>query len=227
MAISQGPIFPSNYKITTGNKSQLRNRKKQQITDKYIRVTKNTPEFRILSQTSTRSSGEFSGYRSSCQKLIVFKQLHLQTESCCQGRDRSEKLQNRQRIWIWFSESLVRRNSPSQTVEVASEQIKKIKRVNFRDHRNETQYAVICRVSWIQSNFPDVVSFSREVVVFGFEQKILHPAEFCQDHVTMFTEHVGTTASDWPVSGVATSSQTKDQFLLLLRSHVSGDLKFN
>ncbi|KAL9965667.1 hypothetical protein ACROYT_G029504 [Oculina patagonica] len=103
------------------------------LIEPYTSVTKHSPEFRILSQTITHSSEELSGYRSSCQKLLVFKQLNLQIESCCRGRDSSEQLQNRQRI---------RDDSVNLQIvairQVVSEKIKQIKRVNFKCHQNET-----------------------------------------------------------------------------------------
>ncbi len=64
-------------------------------------MTNDSPEFTMPSQTITRSFQEINGYQSSCQKLLVFKHLNLQIESCCWGRDRSEQLQSPENTG-WF-----------------------------------------------------------------------------------------------------------------------------
>ncbi len=115
-----------------------------------------------------RSSEELSGCRSSCQKLLVLKQLNLQVVA------KVEPVQNNCKIVREYGYDSVNLQFVAirQVGEVASEQIKKVKRVNLRCHWNETRCAVICRVSWIQSNSPDVVSFRREVVVFGLNKNV-------------------------------------------------------
>ncbi|KAL9955591.1 hypothetical protein ACROYT_G036933 [Oculina patagonica] len=127
----------------------------------YTSVTKHSPEFRIPSQI-THSSAVIDHHAKSFwfSNNETFK-LKVVAEE--------ETVQNNCKIAREYG------MIPNDSVhlqfvairQVASEKIKQIQRVNFKCHQNETcAVTSICREFSIQSNSSEVVSFSREVVVF-------------------------------------------------------------
>jgi len=143
-------------------------------------------------------------------KATGFQTTKPSNESCCRGRDRSKQLQNRQRIRDEYCSVRCKifRKSPASRSSGWTLDVVNTKR---------RAVAGICRVFWIQSNFSEVVSFSREVVVLkvcSFEQKYyILASRFLIDRVTMFAKRVRTAASDWSVSDVAKASQNNRFFL--------------